>query len=106
MNKFPSAVYRGTQVYYSSDNEGGTLLADNIQNTVCKNLQTDNTRLIKAAGSNIYILNRAKITTVLCECGFLSNREETELLKTDEYAQKLCFCISLGALDWLSQTLE
>ena len=106
MNKFPSAAYRGTQVYYSADNEGGTYLADKIQNSVCKNLQTDNTRLIKSAGSNIYILNRAKITTVLCECGFLSNREETELLKTDEYAQKLCFCISLGALDWLSQTLE
>lgn len=101
MNKFPDGRYKGAQVYYSPDNEGSTLLADSIQNSVSKNLQTDNSRLIKKAGSNIYLLNRAKITTVLCECGFLSNGEETELLKTPEYRNKLSLCISAAVSEWL-----
>lgn len=103
MNKFPDGKYRGTQVYYSPDNDGSTLLADCIQNSVSKNLQTDNSRLIKKAGSNIYILNRAEITTVLCECGFLSNSEETDLLKTPEYRKKLSLCISSAVAEWLSK---
>ena len=101
MNKFPDGKYKGTQVYYSPDNDGSTQLADCIQNSVSKNLQKDNSRLIKKAGSNIYLLNRSEITSVLCECGFLSNQEETELLKDGEYREKLSLCIATAAMEWL-----
>ena len=106
MNKFPDGKYRGTQLYYSANREDSNVLAEEIQTTVSKNLQEDNNRQIKKAGSSIFILNRSRIPAVLCECGFLSNEDETALLNTPEYRQKLSFCIAAAAVNWLSGRAE
>lgn len=106
MNKFPSGKYKGFQAYYSPAIGGSTALADMIQNKVKTCLQPENERLIKKAGTNIYILNRAKITSVLCECGFLSNAEETEKLKEPEYRKKLSLCITGAVMDWFCTESE
>lgn len=105
MNKYPSENCHGTQIYYS-DNSESHILADKIQNSISKNLQTDNNRATKKAGSNIYILNRVKMNAVLCECGFLSNSDETSKLKDPEYVKKLCLCIAAASVEQLNAVSE
>lgn len=101
MNKFTDEKYSGAQVYYSTNSDGSTQLAALIQESITGNLQKENNRLTKKAGSNIYILNRAHLTAVLCECGFLSNPQEAELLRNEDYRKKLSLCIAAAALEWI-----
>lgn len=103
MNAFPQEQYRGLQVYYSKNNEASSLLAENIQSSVSSYLQKDNTRKIKSASNNIYLLDRINSPAVLVECGFLSNSEECALLCEKEYRQKLTFSLFYGISSFLSE---
>ena len=103
MNKFSDPTYRGLQVYYSGNNSDSVTAALRIQSTVKDALQNDNEREIKRAGSNIYILHRSQMPAVLVECGFLSNSEELQLLKDNEYQKSLALCISAGIIDAVSE---
>ena len=50
--------------------------------------------------NNIYIIKHVEIPTAIVECGFLSNTEELELLKTQEYQDKLAWGIYVGIMDY------
>lgn len=89
MNKFAESKYSGLQIYYSPNNEQSYTIAADIKNTVTKHLQPSNKRPLKRGDSSIYILNRATIPAVLIECGFLSNENELELLKSRDYQKSL-----------------
>lgn len=102
-NKFPVNKYKGLQVYYSTNNSDSKTLAGLIQQNVKSYLQPDNTREIKPAGSNIYILHKSKVPAVLVECGFLSNPEDLENLKTTEYQKKIAFIMFASLTEFLSQ---
>jgi len=90
-NHFEQAKYWGTQVFYGVKNPNSQKLAANIQKAVCENLQKDNTREIKKAEKNLYILYNTNSTAVMVECGFLSNKDECAKLCSDEYQQQLAF---------------
>jgi N-acetylmuramoyl-L-alanine amidase len=47
--------------------------------------------------SEFYVLKYTKMTAVLVECGFMTNKEECELLKTIEY-RELCATALLNAI--------
>ena len=97
MNAFPSDKYSGLQVYYSKNHEDSKLLAESITEHSRKTLLPNNKRNPKEAGDNIYLLDTLKCPAVLVECGFLSNREECELLCDNTYQKKmaLCLCVSI-----------
>lgn len=96
-NHYPVEKYSGLQVFYSPEfSEKSSVLAQNIQETVTGILQPDNDRLIKQCGTSVYLMYNAVKPAVLVECGFLSNINETQRLKTDEYQKALAFCIALG----------
>lgn len=99
MNAFPLSEYRGLQVWYSPNHVESQTVAQHIQETVALHLQPDNERVIKRAGSSIYLLYHIPSPAVLIECGFLSNPEEERLLVNKEYQQKLAFLIALSLLD-------
>ncbi len=101
MNKFPVAKYSGLQVYYSKNHAESLTLAEQIQED-SRSLKADNDRAVKAAGDSIFLLSHAKIPAVLVECGFLSNPEETALLKTEAYQQKLAMSLYTSILTYLS----
>lgn len=50
--------------------------------------------------NNIYIIKNVEIPTAIVECGFLSNSEELQLLKTEEYQDKLAWGIYIGIMDY------
>jgi N-acetylmuramoyl-L-alanine amidase len=101
-NKFPKSQYSGTQVFFSANNPDSSTLAQFIQSTVKNMLQPDNTREIKPAGSNLYLLYHAKSPAVLVECGFLSNPNEAALLMDNTYENKMAFTIFSGTINYYS----
>ena len=101
MNSFPIEKYDGLQVYYSKNTEASRALAESIQNSVREHLQTENDRCTKEADSNIYLLDRCQNTSVLVECGFLSNATECELLSTEKYQKELSLAIFNGIYSYV-----
>ena len=94
MNKFSVEKYSGLQVYFSPNNDNSLVLATSIQNKVVEILQNDNTRKVKKAGSNIFLLDRLSTTAVLIECGFLSNKNEAQRLSDSTYRAQLSLVIA------------
>lgn len=97
MNSYPDPSCHGAQVYYSKNHNESYNIAGKIQNYLALHLQNNNTRKVKAAGNNIYLLDRCECPAVLIECGFLSNAEESAQLSNAEYRKKLA-CSVFGAL--------
>lgn len=106
LNKFTTSAARGSQVFYSPKAENSKELSDCIQSSIIGLLQPENTRVNKQATSSTYLLYNAKITAVLVECGFLSNKAELELLKQTDYQKKMAFCIFCGINDFFSKEKE
>lgn len=101
MNKFPQEKYKGAQVFYSGDNEESRLLGEAIQKSLPEILGDGNTRAAKKSDGNIFILKGVSIPSVVVECGFLSNKEEAELLKKEEYQDKIAYAICTGLNSYL-----
>mgnify|MGYP003290835178 FL=1 len=102
-NKFPDGKYSGTQVFYSpKTKEESQVLAQTIQDYIVNTLQKDNKRQIKECGTSVFLMYNAVKPAVLVECGFLSNYEETQRLKSSEYQKKIAFCIAMGIQNYLS----
>lgn len=100
LNKFPdSSKYRGWQTFYQKDNEASKKIAENIQEYLNKNIEYDNNRQVLPI-SNVYIMEHIKIPSVIVECGFLSNEEETKLLTTEEYQNKIAWGIFIAIQDY------
>lgn len=103
MNKFPVSKYSGLQVYYSDNHADSRELAQIIQGGAAELLKNTGEREIKSAGDAIYLMSNLEIPAVLVECGFLSNYEEKELLKTDDYQKKLAMSIFSSILNYISE---
>lgn len=101
MNSFGEQRYSGLQVYYSAINEESMKLADSIQSNVKNILQPNNNRKIKN-GKGIYLLEHIDNVSVLIECGFLSNPEESEKLSQKEYQKNLSFSIVCGIIEYMN----
>ena len=50
---------------------------------------------------SVYLMKHLTCPAMIVECGFLSNREETERLKQDGYQKKLSVCVINGYLNYL-----
>ena len=85
---------RGAQVFYADGSEESKMLAECIQD------QMKNRRRAMAK-SDVLILQQAKVPTVIAECGFLSNYEESRTLRTDEYQNKLAKNIYSGIKNYI-----
>ena len=100
-NKFSQAQYWGTQVFYSANTAESKLLAESIRACVVEWLQPTNTRELKRGTEEVYLLHRAERPMVLVECGFLSNAEELERLKKEDYRQTLAFAVAVGTMKYI-----
>lgn len=92
-NHFDQTQYSGTQVFYSPNHPDSAVVAHGMQGTVTALIQPQNRRECKAATDGIYLLYHTKTPAVLVECGFLSNPEEREKLKTPVYQQQMAFAL-------------
>ncbi len=95
-NKFNSEKCFGAQVWYA-DNEKSNTIADLIQDSLKEKTEDNNKRIPKAAKKQYRILRDGYDgACVIVECGFLSNYNEEQKLKTDEHQAKLVEGIAGG----------
>jgi len=99
-NSLPEARnVHGAQVFFNAA-QGSDGLARTIQDSL-NTAVNDRPKEPKAAGSAIYLLQNTAGLAVLVECGFLSNEQETQLLKTPAYQARLSVAILAPLLDAL-----
>lgn len=103
-NKFDNSTYSGTQVFYSVNNDNSAILAEAVRSSVISLLQNDNTRELKKAGSDIYLLDNANVPAIIVECGFLSNSEERTKLLDGNYQSEMAYSIAMGVLEYINTT--
>jgi N-acetylmuramoyl-L-alanine amidase len=99
-NKFSDTRIKGAQTFYSPNNNESKLLADFIQKSISCQLQSDNKRVIKKSGTDIFLLYNATKPAVMVECGFISNVNELKNLKELKYQQKMSLSIAVGIINY------
>lgn len=98
-NSFSGASVHGAQVFYYETSEQGHQLAELIQDKI-KSI-ADNTNGREAKGNSEYLLlARSTCTSVIVECGFLSNADECARLCSEEYQELLATAISDAVMNY------
>lgn len=97
MNKFSSSVRTGPQVFYQEGKSDGQQLAVSVQKVF--NDFTGNSH--EAIAGDYFVCRESPCAAVIVECGFLSNEDETRLLQTQDYREKICFEIFKGVMLYL-----
>lgn len=98
-NSLPSSRQtHGAQVFFGKVALGEDL-AESIQNALNISCNAGNEKSKKEIDASIFLLKSVTAPAVLIECGFLSNAEETHLLKTEAYQQKLAVTITAGLMN-------
>ena len=101
-NSFTVESSKGAQVFYHTDSAEGAVLARMIQEEIKTTLKDDNPRMEKA-DNTYYMLKKTSCPLVIVECGFLSNYEETALLKEESYQKKIAEGIAGGVMKYLEE---
>ena len=99
INSFTDSSRRGAQVFYD------TTLPDSEKLALCvqKCFQADlpeSTRGISVG--DYYILKCSNIPSILCECGYISNKTEEALLVSAEHQLKIAYSIFKGIIAYIS----
>ena len=95
LNKIPQGQYYGWQCFFNTKNENSKVLANQIQENLNEAIQKENKRVAMNLDT-IYIMKNVEIPISVVECGFLSNVNECEKLKTREYQEKVGVAIWEG----------
>lgn len=99
LNKIPQSQYAGWQTFFKQGNEQSQKLAQHIQLALNASIPKENKREpLKITGK--YIMDHVEIPTTIVECGFLSNPEEEQQLKEDQYQNRLAWGIYTGIMDY------
>lgn len=84
----------GIETYvYTTKPAGSTALATKVQKNLIAQTGRDN-RGVRTA--NFHVLRETKMDAILVECGFMTNKEEAELLKKKDYREKCARAIVDG----------
>ena len=95
-NKFNSEKCFGAQVWYAS-NEKSMKLAKYVQGSLKEVVKDNNKRLEKAAKEQYKILrDKYDGACLIVECGFLSNNEEEQRLKSESHQNQIVEGITIG----------
>lgn len=77
---------KGTQVMYAESLEESMTFAQICLEEVTEALDSRNKGLVE--GESIYIIRNSEVPVALIEVGFMTNQEELDLLKTEEYQKQ------------------
>ena len=96
-NSYHEEGISGGQVFYYKGSEKGKKLAETLQKRFDFVLGDKNTRVAKA-NDNYFLLLHVKTPIVIVECGFLSNWNESAMLNSEEYQDRLAWTIHMGII--------
>ena len=91
MNSFADKSVSGANCFYKIDDDASIKCANLIQKSLHKycGVKSEN-----AKKGDYFMLNCSYYTSVLIECGFLSNVEEEKKLNSDEYLEKFTSAVA------------
>ncbi|WP_068677048.1 N-acetylmuramoyl-L-alanine amidase CwlD [Oceanobacillus sp. Castelsardo] len=104
LNALSSTKWRGAQTFYYPSNDENKHLAKMIQAEIIRNLENTNREAL--AKTEMYLLKHAEVPGALVEIGFLSNVDERELLKQEDYQDKMAASIYEGILRYTTEEIE
>ncbi len=96
LNDFSQSKYYGAQVFYPPNSEKSKLLAINVQKALRDDVDPSNKREALVKSTPIVILRNLKTPTIVVECGFLSNQQEEQKLRSDNYQLRVARAIKAG----------
>lgn len=97
-NSLPaSPSVHGAQVFYNPVSGADTLAAA-VQDALNTSVNAGNEKQCKQIQDSIYLMKHVTAPAVLIECGFLSNNEETSMLRQPEYQKTLAISVAAGVL--------
>ncbi|MEG0073047.1 MAG: N-acetylmuramoyl-L-alanine amidase [Clostridia bacterium] len=99
LNKFTDPKYSGWQTFYKTGSIKSKKIAEDIQEYINKNMNKENNRIPRVI-KDIYLIDNSEIPSVVVECGFISNNEESILLKENEYQNKIAWGIFMGIQEY------
>ncbi len=97
INQYSSPEIFGAQVFYNKNDEVSEKYAKSVMEELRKT-DEKNRRVAKDIPNKNLIFSNIKTPGILVECGFLSNPEECEKLKSKEYRQKIAQAIYDGTV--------
>ena len=100
-NKYPSSGPRGAQVFYR-DEPQSLRLAEFAQAVLTLGTKGE-IRPITVISDSIYLMRMVASPAILVECGFLSNGDELELLRSGEYQTKLALCLACACAEYTQE---
>lgn len=100
-NSYSDASIKGAQVFYYTESKESQKAAQIVQEEL-RILEPQNNRQAKAE-RQFYMLKKTKVPTIIVECGFLSNKEDTEKLVKEDYQEKISQAICNGIIKWLAK---
>ena len=97
-NSLPSSpATRGAQAFFNGQ-PGARALAESVQAALNGAVNGEHEKQAAQAPSSVYLMKSVEAPAVLVECGFLSNAEETALLKDPDYQTRLAAAITAGLI--------
>ena len=103
-NFYPTKSARGGQVFYSKKQEGGLALAEGIQEGLNALYEEQKVKPRKVTAAEYFMLECYPCPSVIVECGFLSNRQDEELLCSSAWQKRLAQEIAGGVLAYFSNS--
>jgi len=99
MNSYTNHVLRGAKVFYDKTSEISRGIAESIQKQFSENLEASNN---VASVGDYYMLKCTESPSIICECGFLSNARDEQLLLEPKYQEIIVDCIFKGIINFLN----
>lgn len=101
-NSLPTAKsVQGAQVFYNGLGDSEEL-ALAVQAALNAHINGEHPKNAKKVGGGVYLMEHAACPAILVECGFLSNPQETERLKSQGYQTRLAAVILASVQGHLS----
>jgi len=99
-NSYSQESVKGAQVFYYQSSIEGKKLGEIMQSKLVEMVDPKNHRQAKGNGT-YFLLKKTEAPLAIVECGFLSNKEEADLLGDENYQDKLVEAISSGIKEYL-----
>ena len=103
-NSFPDETVYGPQVFYYHTSESSAQLAQLVQDSLNTNLAIEKPRETKN-NQSYYMLKKSPSTTIIVECGFLSNPTEAQKLSSEDYQAQIAAAIRQGVMEYVTPLL-
>lgn len=105
MKDYWNEIGNGTATFHYSTNMTDKAFAEVIQKNLIAKTKLKPHRG-GVVGENFQIIREVKMTACLCECAFMDNKKEAELLRTDAFRQACAEGIANGLLEYFGMKKE